>query len=104
MVQITSENSLIWDKFRAGTMLIRLPFLSRCRIGEIETKRETITNTETAAAAIKISGVGRGIFVPRATKNSVIKKSRRLTILATTSKLYGKAEIETPATRAPISR
>ena len=41
--------------------------------------------------------------MPRPTKNSVTKKSRRLVTLATTSSVYGKVEIITPAISAPIA-
>ena len=48
--------------------------------------------------------MGTGIFMPRATKNSVTKKSRTPVTLEMTSDPYGKDEMLRPAMSAPISR
>ena len=63
------------------------------------------TRKADASSAMPTScGVGIGICMPSATKNSVTKKSRMLTTLATTSRLYGNVEMAMPAISAPISR
>ena len=103
MVQITSENSEICDRFTAGTTDARMPMRFTSRAGVMVKNRDTTTKTESRTAVTTVETSGRLICVPSATKNNVMKKSRRLTTFAVTSRLYGKVERATPATSAPIS-
>src|SRR4051812_27494323 len=84
--------------------LVRSPIFRADKIGVIDKNRDSTRNPLAAKAVKKISAVGRGTRAPRVTKNKVMKKSRRLTILAITSRLYGNVDNDTPAMSAPISR
>ncbi len=62
-----------------------------------------MTKTAATSASPTRRRVGCGIFSPRATKNSVMKKSRTPVSRAVTSVPYGKPAITMPAISAPIS-
>ena len=62
-----------------------------------------MTNAESASATSTTWSEPIWSCMPSATKKRVTKKSRRLRILATTSRLYGNAESVTPAISAPIA-
>ena len=99
----TSESSLIWDRLIAGSRLPRWPRRNAWSTGTTVRSRLAITNRLTTSIHSAMSHVGTGMDMPRPTKNSVTKKSRRLVTLAMTSSVYGNVDTMTPATSAPIS-
>ena len=59
----------------------------RDNVGEIDRKRLTTRKTDVMPARARMEPLGIGIFIPRATKKSVTKKSRMLMTFAITSRL-----------------
>ena len=83
---ITIENSLIWARLMLVTRLTRCPMPSALSIGKITARLRT-TKKPAARATRTMPRSGMGICIPSATKKRVMKKSRRLVTLATTSML-----------------